>query len=311
MINLSDQTVGRRFVVGQIRYKLLDDLWIYGAKDIHRGIDISLLLFPLESKSENLDLFLDYLDRCGINLVESSHYSFSQKTYRYAAVDINDRRRLESLFNDWSSGKPAPNPLNNTPTSMVKTKEDQTDSSDLSEQKGTVKKETKWAKIKYLAIGAGSVLVLFTLMLCVASPYIIKVLTPTATPTLTSTPTSTLTSTPTPTFTLTPTTTFTPTFMPTPTFTETPTGLFPLTIFPTLIELPLLTTATPTLQILVVTMDTSVITLSTGEFMTIPANSQITILNPFHTACEVLADWNGIQVIIPAKAIFPDRTTCP
>jgi len=59
------------------------------------------------------------------------------------------------------------------------------------------------------------------------------------------------------------------------------------------------------------TVDLLVINLITSETLTIPANTPLKILDPFHAACEVLADWNGTQVIIPAKAVFPDRATCP
>lgn len=121
-----------------------------------------------------------------------------------------------------------------------------------------------------------------------AAPSIISYLAPSPTPIATLTPTPTQTPTP----------TLTPTLAPslTPTFTLTPT------------ETP---TETSTLQIFTSASDLTAINLSTSESVIIPANTSITILNPFHTACEVLADWNGTQVIVPAKVIFPDRTTCP
>lgn len=123
-----------------------------------------------------------------------------------------------------------------------------------------------------------------------AAPSIISYLAPSPTPTATSTPTPTQTSTPTPSVepSLTPTFTLTPTLTPT----ETP-------------------TETPTLQIFTSTVDLPVTNLLTSESLVIPANTLITILVPFHTDCEVLADWNGTQVVINANLIFPDRTTCP
>lgn len=118
-----------------------------------------------------------------------------------------------------------------------------------------------------------------------AVPRIISYLVPSSTATSTSTPTQTSTL------------TLTPTLDPssTPTFTLTPTKI---------------PTETPTLQIFTSTTDLPVVNLLTGEPLVIPMNTPITILNPFHTLCEVLIDWNGTQVVINANLIFSDRA-CP
>ncbi|MBI5935850.1 MAG: serine/threonine protein kinase [Chloroflexi bacterium] len=68
---------------------------------------------------------------------------------------------------------------------------------------------------------------------------------------------------------------------------------------------------TPTPQLFTFTVDTTVQNFVTDESFVIPKDSTIIIINPTHTDCSVLADWNGTQVIVSAKVIFPDRTTCP
>jgi hypothetical protein len=70
-------------------------------------------------------------------------------------------------------------------------------------------------------------------------------------------------------------------------------------------------TASPTPQIFTFVADTVVTNFITGESFVISKDSKVIIENPTHTECEVLANWNGTQIIIPAKIIFPDRTTCP
>jgi len=70
-------------------------------------------------------------------------------------------------------------------------------------------------------------------------------------------------------------------------------------------------TVTPTPQIFMFVQDTAVTNFVTGESFVIPKDSKVIIENPTHTECEVLANWNGTQIIIPAKVVFPDRTTCP
>jgi len=67
---------------------------------------------------------------------------------------------------------------------------------------------------------------------------------------------------------------------------------------------------TPTPQIFTFTADTSVKNFLTGEIFVIPNTSKVIIVNPTRTACEVLANWNGTQIIVAAKIIFPDRN-CP
>lgn len=86
--------------------------------------------------------------------------------------------------------------------------------------------------------------------------------------------------------------------------------IFPPTSTPTATPAPIVS-VTPTPYIFAFTQDVSVINFVTGESFVIPKDSKIIIINPTHATCEVLADWNGTQVVVPAKVIFPDHTTCP
>lgn len=293
MINLSDQTVGRRFAVGQIKYKLQDELWVYAAKDIHRSIGVSLLIPSPDSNFEKLDSFLDYLAKIGIKLVETAHFLNAQKTYRYSAIDITDRQQLENIYNDWLSGKPIPKVLPRTKIDQVphKVKDKILETPTPPIYTKPKKQGSGWEKVKYLAIGGGSVLVLVTIALCVMSPYIIKVFTPTATPT------------PTFTFTPSPTATNTPTLTPSPTTTP--------TFTPTLTMTPILATdtITSTPYIFVLQADTYAQNLLTGESLIVPANTQIIILDAEYSVCQVLTEFNGTQVIISADLIFPEMVS--
>lgn len=68
--------------------------------------------------------------------------------------------------------------------------------------------------------------------------------------------------------------------------------------------------STPTPQVFTFKADTIVTNFITGESFIIPKDAKVIIENPTHTACEVLANWKGTQIIISAKMIFPDRN-CP
>lgn len=86
---------------------------------------------------------------------------------------------------------------------------------------------------------------------------------------------------------------------PSPTATSTLTA----TITPTI-------TLTPTRQIFTLIVDTMARNSITGEPVVLPKGSVIIIINPTFTSCEILAAWNDIQVVVPAKVIFPDNN-CP
>jgi hypothetical protein len=76
---------------------------------------------------------------------------------------------------------------------------------------------------------------------------------------------------------------------------------------PTLTPTP---TRTPTPQVFTFRGETTVENFVTGESFAIPKGSRVVIVNPAYAACDVLANWNGTQIVIPAKLMFPERN-CP
>ena len=247
MINLSDQFVGGRFAIGKVRYKLLDEIWVYGAKDSQKGKEISLLILFAEYEREKLDSFLDYLSKYEVRTLESSYFSHLGQTHFYAAIDLADKRRLEEIFQNWLSGKPAPvaEPKPDLLRSvLVKNLENASLLRNEDIQKPVQKQREQSEKLKFFSIGVVSILVVLVLIAIFAFPKIVAVFSP---------------------------------------------------------------TATPTLQIVILKDITPAQNFLTGESLAIPANSPIIITNPNHTLCEVLADWNGTQVVISAGLIFPDR----
>ena len=241
MINLSDQFVGGRFAVGKVRYKLLNELWVYGAKDSQKGREISLLVLFAENEREKLDSFLDYLSKHEVRKVESAYFSHLGQTYFYAAVDLADKRHLEEIFQNWVSGKPAPvlqpKPVL-PPAPLGKLEKAPVFPIDIKKQ------NERSEKLKFFSIGVVSILVVLVLIAFFALPKIVAVFSP---------------------------------------------------------------TATPTLQIVILKDITPAQNFLTGESLAIPANSQIVIINSEQTPCEILADWNGTQVLIDTRLIFPER----
>lgn len=245
MINLDDQLVGGRFAVGKSRYKLLDELWVYSAKDSQKGKDVSLLVLVSETGRNKLDGFRDYLRRYQIGELEATHFLHDRQTYFYAAVDLADKRYLEEIFQNWQSGRPAP--VLESEADLPPTRPETISVTQNDRPTGTPKiRRERAERLKFFSIGVVSILVLLAILALFAFPSLV----PVASPTPTSTP-----------------------------------------------------------QIFILKEITAAQDLITGEALTIPANSEIVILNADHAPCEVLANWNGTQVLIKTSLIFPERNS--
>ena len=289
--NLNGTELGKRYVLQRGGYRLGDHLFVVPARSINKTIEnadvIAILIMKYPRDSGKLK---EYVSSYGGRILYDGQDEVNKKIVDNLVIEQIDPVTIKEMYSNWIDSLPIPED-NSTSTSHSQSGKEGTDTPNQSRKQ----------RINNVLLIAGVVIGVLCLSISIFStPTIMSVLFPTSTPTATSTPTETSTPTATPsatynaTITNTATITFTPSITPSPTMTFTPTITFTPTKTPT---------ETPDPRIITMQQGACGTTLDKGEYVCIPPNVQVTVINSGYGSCEAIVEWRGIQIVVRRKAI--------